>query len=249
MTEDEAADRLSKISTQWPELVQAHSASLRAVTAQAALLGRYSGAVYYYLLASTKDPHTAEELSQEFALRFVRGDFHRADPQRGRFRDFIKTVLRNLVADYYRQRRGEPAELPPDSAFIPASGVASGQADADFTACWRQQLLDRTWEELQLANERAGQPYYAVLRWKAENPDGTAQAGANELCRRLAREVSPAAFRQMLHRAREAFAGLLLQEVARSLGSDESNALAQELADLELLVYCRPVLERVERSA
>ena len=68
--------------------------------------------------------------------------------------------------------------------------------------------------------------------------------GAEELSRSLGRPVTDAAFRQMLHRAREKFADLLLAEVAFSLGTDAGDAVGQELAELGLLVYCRPALDR-----
>jgi DNA-directed RNA polymerase specialized sigma24 family protein len=61
--------------------------------------------VYRYLLKALRDPEAAAEQSQEFALRFVRSDFKEADPERGRFRDFLRTVLYHLVVNYYREGR------------------------------------------------------------------------------------------------------------------------------------------------
>jgi hypothetical protein len=45
--------------------------------AQAEFLERYVGAIYRYSLRMLEDPDLATEACQEFALRFVRGDFHR----------------------------------------------------------------------------------------------------------------------------------------------------------------------------
>jgi hypothetical protein len=50
--------------------------------------------------------------------------------------------------------------------------------------------------------------------------------------------------RKALQRARESFAGLLLEEVARSLGPEPGVALEQELRELDLLKYCQPALVR-----
>jgi hypothetical protein len=78
--------RLSDISPKWTLLFQAFQGSADTVTtAQGQLLQRYSGAVFRYFLGAVHDPEVAAELSQEFALRFLRGDFRGADPQRGRF--------------------------------------------------------------------------------------------------------------------------------------------------------------------
>jgi DNA-directed RNA polymerase specialized sigma24 family protein len=53
-----------------------------------------------------RDPEVADDLAQEFALRFLRGDFQRADPERGRCRDYLKRALINLVHDYLSQPAG-----------------------------------------------------------------------------------------------------------------------------------------------
>jgi hypothetical protein len=50
--------------------------------------------------------------------------------------------------------------------------------------------------------------------------------------------------RQLLHRARERFADLLLEEVAQSLDAPTPELLEQELIDLRLLDCCRTALER-----
>src|SRR5262249_10904360 len=81
--------------------------------AQDVLLRRYGAAARRYLLGSLRDADAAEDLAQEFALRFLRGDFKGADPQRGRFRDFLKGVLSHLVAAYHRRRPPPCPQTPP----------------------------------------------------------------------------------------------------------------------------------------
>ena len=111
--------RLSRISTRWSVVFQAHAGPVD--TAQAALrllMQRYSGAVYRYLLGAVHDPDAAADLAQEFALRFLRGDFRRADPQRGRFRDYLKTALMNLVTDYYRERQARPRQMAGSASSV-----------------------------------------------------------------------------------------------------------------------------------
>src|SRR2546425_10476465 len=111
MEEHECEQRLSHIATRWSILLQAHQETDAATQARQQLLERYCGAVYRYLLAAVRDHHAAEDLTQEFALRFVRGQFRLANPERGRFRDYIKTALFHLVDDY-RARKGRlPAPI------------------------------------------------------------------------------------------------------------------------------------------
>ena len=97
--------RLSLISTHWSLLSRAHEGEDRdARTAQHELLDRYGGAVWRYLMGAVRDGNVADDLFQDFACKFLRGGLRGANPDRGRFRDFLKGVLAHLAADYYRGR-------------------------------------------------------------------------------------------------------------------------------------------------
>jgi hypothetical protein len=48
----------------------------------------------------------------------------------------------------------------------------------------------------------------------------------------------------LIHRARDAFAELLLEEVMESLETASLDDAEDELIELELLEYCRPALDR-----
>ena len=67
---------------------------------------------------------------------------------------------------------------------------------------------------------------------------------AEHLTAQLRKPLTAVGVRQVLHRAREKFADLLLDEVAHSLDSPTAEQLEQELVELGLLDYCRPALER-----
>src|SRR5262249_42995545 len=90
MSDTDLAHRISQIQTLWTVVGQAGGeGTTRAVNAaQEQLLERYGKAVYRYLLGALRDSDVADEVYQEFALRFVRGDLAGADPARGRFRDY-----------------------------------------------------------------------------------------------------------------------------------------------------------------
>src|SRR5262249_42968954 len=105
--------RLSCIDTSWSTVYQAHQGQGdEVVSAQRQLLMRYYHPVARYLRALVRDAEAAEELTQEFAVRFLRGDFRRADPSRGRFRDLLKRALRHLAIDHWRRRRVEKEKMP-----------------------------------------------------------------------------------------------------------------------------------------
>lgn len=229
-------DRLSQLTTQWTLLARAHEGD---TAAQGDLLARYSSAIYRYALGALASEDDAHDFCQAFAVRFLRGDFRHAAPQRGRFRDYLRTALVHMLSDCRQEKLRREKLRPFDSQCFQRPQDNSGE----FRSLWRQTLLDRAWEGLRQHDEAAGSLGYAALRAKADEPT----LSAEELARRLAQGATPpavATVRQWLHRARERFAELLLDEVAHSLGNENLDELADELAELKLLVYCEATLAK-----
>jgi RNA polymerase sigma-70 factor (ECF subfamily) len=242
----EAEPRLADLSTQWTLIFQAKSGTPEQVSlAMSRLMCRYAGAVHRYLLKALKNPEAAEELDQEFAVRFLRGDFRHGDPSRGRFRDYVKRAVQNLMKDYYRRRRRDgAAPLQPGITEPAALDEGLVQFDRQFLQSWRNDLLDRAWVALDELERATRQPYHTILRLRVDEPGLTSTQWAARLSEVLGRQISPGAFRQALQRARREFALRLLDEVRSSLEEPTPQALEEELVDLELLEYCRPYLKR-----
>jgi RNA polymerase sigma-70 factor (ECF subfamily) len=236
-----SSDRpLNRISTLWTVVCQAHAGTPEdTASAQRLLLQRYGRAVHRYLLRALPTPHDADDLAQEFALRFVRGDFKGADPQRGRFRDYVKGVLGHLIVDHFRRRARQPAALP-DNLDLAGPAHPSAEDDRRFTESWREELLARAWEALGAFQLRTGQPYHSVLRFRVDHPDLRSAEMARQLGVQLGKPLTAAGVRQSLRRAREKFSDLLLDEVAQTLDRPTPDRLEEELADLGLLEFCRP---------
>jgi DNA-directed RNA polymerase specialized sigma24 family protein len=239
-------ERLSRMTTCWTQVLQAVGGPDSALTAaQQALLVRYGGAVYRYLRAALKDPDVAEELAQEFAYRVVRGDLRGADPERGRFRDYIRTAVFHLVAGYQRRQRRTPQSqpLPAEAPELAVVEPPSATAEREYQDLWRDELLAKAWEELHAIEKHTGQPWYTMLLLRSEEPDLKSDRMAERLSPRLGRPLTAAGVRQTLHRARVKFAELLVAEVGRSLETSMPDRIEQELIDLGLLPYCREALD------
>jgi RNA polymerase sigma factor (sigma-70 family) len=247
MDEADLNSRLSQISTVWRLLDDAHtSRQSRVDEAQASLIQRYQGAAYRYLLAAVHDPDAADDLFQEFALRFLQRGFRRADPGRGRFRDYLKTTLYHLIVDHQKRRYQGPRQL--DTAVMQPEAAVwdANQSDRQFAESWRDELLARAWRSLDEAERGGGPPYHSVLKFRAENPKICSTEMADRLTEQL-RPVVPfteTGVRKTLQRAREQFAKTLVDDVARSLGEPTPDALERELIDVGLLCYCRSELAR-----
>ncbi|QDT11231.1 RNA polymerase sigma factor [Planctomycetes bacterium K23_9] len=230
--------RLSQIQTNWTEVFgSCNEQPSVASQAQRDLLVRYAGPVYRYLRGAVRDPDVADDLAQEFAFRIVRGDFRNANPGRGRFRDFIKRALRNLVTDYFRKQNKRPASLSPQMAQI--ADASSPVVNDDFDHVWRKELLSQTWNAMDEADQASGTCYALVLRERAQNPAFNSSDLAVKISDQLSREVNAAWARQTLRRARVRFAELLRKEVAKTLGVVSDENVDGELGELGLLKYTR----------
>jgi RNA polymerase sigma-70 factor (ECF subfamily) len=235
--------RLSLIPTLWSLVLQAHHGPAEAAgSARRQLLEHYQGAVQRYLGKVLHDPDAAREVFQEFALQLLRGDLRGANPEKGRFRHFVKATLFHLIRAYRKQQWKWPAPLPADGAL--AAPLADEEADRQFAESWCDELLARAWAALAEVEAGTGQPYHAVLRFRADHPEMRSPQLAERLTAQLGRPFTPAGVRQTLHRAREKFADLLLDAVTHSLEYPGADLLLEELGELGLLDYCRPALER-----
>jgi RNA polymerase sigma factor (sigma-70 family) len=249
MNDDEL--HISRIGTAWTMVREAHGDHTAVQSAQQQLLERYGGAVRKYALSALRNEDAADEIFQEFALKFVRGDFGNADPERGRFRAFVKTVVYRLIVDYQRRRKKRGRESPLQTNLAESTAeLAASKADEDalFRASWRDELLVRCWKRLKEDESRSGKPYYSVLRYRVDHPDLRSPELAAGLSEKLGKPTSAGAVRVLLHRARELFGEFLLDEVAESLTCNSLDEAEQELIELELHDYCRPAVEKRRRE-
>ncbi len=237
--------RLSRIETLWSVVRQAHDAEdSLAVSAQQQLLEIYGGAVKRYLLASLRDADLADELFQEFALKFVNGDFRNVDPAKGKFRYFVKTVVYNLMNLHHR-RKAVRKEQPLVDDQVKDSGQDTGthREDLLFLASWRDDLLEQTWQAMAEHEAKTGVPYNSVLRLRVSDPTLSSEEFANRLTAELRKPVSSGTARVNLHRAREKFANLLIGVISGSLEYPSRETVEAELIDLGLIDYCRDALD------
>lgn len=243
---DPVDDRLSQINTLWSVVRDAHDPAAGAVhAAQRQLIERYGGAVRRYALASLRNEEAADEVFQEFALRFVRGDLGKADPSRGRFRNFLKTTIYHLIVDYQRRRGKLARQVSIDGAAVDPMAPTDDENEALFASSWRDDLLARVWEKLAKMEEKTGKPYHTALRCRVEFPDLKSDELASKLSERIGKPMQAGAARVLLHRSRDTFADLLLEEVRQTLATGDIDEIEEELIDLDLLQYCKLALDKL----
>jgi RNA polymerase sigma-70 factor (ECF subfamily) len=248
---------LGDVPTRWSRVLKAgETKGDSAAEARNALLVHYHEAVYRYLRVELRDDNAAGILYSNFAVRVLQADpfLKRADPERGRFRDYLKAVLRRMVVDYYREQQRENRKrefFVEGSEREPAEeSTESPDDDQRFLECWRQELIAKAWTALEEAERRSGKPHAMLLRLQEEQPGLRSAQLAAALTARLGRPFTAAGVRQLVHRGRELFGDLLVTEVARSLQLGLStpadvDRVEGELIDLGLLLsYSKAALER-----
>lgn len=206
---------------------------------------RYADAVRRYLAGWLREPHLADDVVQQLLMQVTQRGFANADPQRGRFRDYLIAVVRNIARRSLRPsaKSGEP--LP---AFLEeqlADPRLDGPAllEKAWLEEWRTCLLERAFRALHAHEvDTPGNLYFSALKLARENPDAEQADLARILSRQAGRPVSHDAFRKILSRARRHLAVLVVQEVALTLQSPSAQEVEEELAALEMLNRVVPYL-------
>jgi RNA polymerase sigma factor (sigma-70 family) len=157
------------------------------------LVRRYWKPVYGFLRARRYPHAKAEDLTQEFFLRFLERDWlRRVDPQRGRFRTFMLTLLVRFLSDQSerRIRRQERFEAGMISVSSLVSDQGGGIEPADhvlpetvFLQQWATALLDHAREDVRSQCDQEGHAHWH--RWFEENV--LAEPGARRTKSELAR--------------------------------------------------------------
>lgn len=237
------AQHLSQIQTSWTLLNKAHDLESTSIhQARQQLLIKYEQAVRRYLFSAVKDQATADDLSQEFALRFVRGDFRNAHPEKGRFRYYLKTSLHHLIKDHFRAQQRQAGPLVVDIAETPNDNDGH-HSDEVFHESWRSEVMQQAWNQLARFELEHGQPLMTVLQLRVQHPDKNSVELADILSGQLGRAVTDGWVRKQLHQARTSLAIFIVEEVRATLADAGSLELEDELQDLGLLEYCRKVLK------
>ncbi len=243
-SDNEIDERLNRMSTHWATVIKAHDQTKDgANSARAEILYRYHEPVFRYLVAAVQDLDAAEEIAQEFAVRFLWGDFHRVNPLRGRFRDYLKKVLVNMVIDHFKEKQRSPKQLS-DDAIVPAKSVNSNSSIQEFDQALCHELIQRAWSKLKKDRPK----YHHVLRIRSENEELSSRDIAVRLSNELDDPVSAEWVRKAMQRGRARFAKLLITEVRTTLNCSTIDELRRELKDLNLLKHCGDVLKTTSES-
>ncbi len=194
-----------------------------------ALVHAYERPIRTYLAACQGRGGDLDDLAQDaFAWLLTSGLLDKADPQRGRFRGFLKRSLRNFVSERHRraqaQKRGGSLTVQPVAdADEPVDGRERAP-DAALDDAWRRELLQTA--QARLRDELLAKGH--EIRWRVfadyfltsgDEPDHATLAARHGITRT---DVA-----NWLDRARQRYRALLHAAVAETVADPE--ALRDEL--------------------
>ena len=189
------------------------------------LCRQYWYPLYSFVRRQGRTHHEAEDCTQEFLSRLLAaGGLARARPERGRFRTFLLTSLRNFLSNEWHRatatKRGGGQQLlsfdgqDADTQFALEPADPRLTPEQAFDRNWARGLIDRAFNDLRLEYKRDGRgavfDALAPLAWGkcpgTTLPDQAAQLG-----------MSTHAFTVALHRLRRRLGERLRAEVAETV--------------------------------
>src|SRR5262245_6071331 len=175
------------------------STSWRQVHDTAKFVATYTPAVRKYLLAVLRDEHDADEVLQDLLVRVTERGFEHADPTRGRFRDYLRAIVRNAARTHLRKKSARPGN-PDVLDDLPAADP--DPADAGWRDEWRRCVLESALRALARHQQASpGNLYHTAVRLTIDHPGEDSVRLAARAAAACGRPVQPEAFRQHLSRA------------------------------------------------
>jgi DNA-directed RNA polymerase specialized sigma24 family protein len=206
------------------------------------LILRYQKPLMIYLLSAFPSlASNADELLQNFAQDKIlrQGWLGKASRERGRFRDFLKTSLRNFVHDHLRKNASAPASLDELGIDMPAEERSTELFDLDWARTILAEVLKRM--EADCKGPGKDQPrrtcVWEVFRLRILQPalDDSEPSGYEEIVRQFG-IVSPADAQNMLATAKRIFSRHLNEVIAEYEGGGQ--AARFELDEIKRALSC-----------
>jgi len=214
-------------TTHWSVVLSTgQSSSSQALEALERLCRTYWPPLYSYVRRQGYGPEDAQDLTQAFFAKLLEKNFWaRADPQKGRFRSFLLTALRQFLADQRDRartaKRGGGVSLisfderAGEEQFLQGLGENINE-EKQFDRQWASTVLEQARTKLRqecVASGKSGL-YHRVSLVDSQNEGAVPQA---LIAQELGMSIS--AVKSAVSRLRARYGELVRQEVAHTVSS------------------------------
>ena len=184
--------------------------------------------IFFFVARRGYSPEDAEDLTQDFFLRILRGDWlQKADPTRGRFRSLLLKSVQNFLNDAAdrtkaRKRGGDVSFISwdpwmmeaPSELALSSEALKSWTAERLFDAGWAATVVQRAIRRLREECERKGR----LRVFEMLNPYLTAERDDISYARlSMKLRVAEATVKKLLYHMRQRYRFLLRDEVAHTV--------------------------------
>jgi RNA polymerase sigma factor (sigma-70 family) len=215
-------------TTQWGLVATAaEGGAAEAKAALGELYGVYCYPVYCFIRRRGYRREDAQDLTQDFFVHLLeKATLGRADPQRGRFRNFLLGALDHFLA--HAAARARTQKRGGDFRFVSLdeegaearyqlAAIEGLSAEKVFEARWVAALIEAALARLrrELENEGKGRFFEALQGFLIGEQEGTYQQTADML------GLSLGTVRASIFRMRVRYRALLREEVARTVATED----------------------------
>ncbi len=218
-------------TTRWSLILAAGGEAGEGRQSLESLCRAYRAPVLSYLRQLVNRDEDAEELTQAFFAYFLEQRVHdTADPQRGRFRNYLRGAVHHFVSAQRRDaralKRGGNQHMLDDSALehVPST-TPDSDPEAEFDRQWALTLIARALTRLEGEARAAGKgEWFIALRdFIVESPD---EADYQRLAEKLGIRRNTLAV--AVHRLRQRLSELVDEEMSDTVASEDDIAIEQE---------------------
>ena len=197
--------------------------------------GRYWYPIYAHLRSRGFSRSDAEDITQDFFLKAVKGDLiQSAEQTRGKLRSFLLGALNRHLADHLRHenaaKRGGRAIVLPIECYTAEERYSAETTDRRdpeslFMTAWARSLMDRVSGQLRkhYADSGRGEQFEVLQPFISLEGD---ESSYTEIARKM--DTSEPALRLLVFRMRKRFGKLLREEIAETVETAEE--VEEELA-------------------
>jgi RNA polymerase sigma factor (sigma-70 family) len=215
------------LTTHWSVVLSARDQhSSQSAQALELLCRTYWLPLYAFVRRQGRNPHDAQDLTQEFFARLLEKDYLKsAAPDKGRFRTFLLVALKRFLANEWDRQRAQKRgganlvvsidQEVAESRF--AAEPAHLQPDLLFDRQWAMTLLDHTMNRLREEYVATGRARLFELLRGCLTKDESALPYA-EIAARL--NLTEAAVKMAVQRLRARYRELLRAEIAETVASE-----------------------------
>jgi RNA polymerase sigma factor (sigma-70 family) len=199
--------------------------------------------IYRFIRAKGHRHDAAEDLTQEFLLKFLDRDWlAKADASRGRFRNYLLAILKRFLADEGSGRA--PRQKVFDQGLVPVSALVRDEErsfdpphmelpEDVFMRHWAQALVEEVRSELDAWCRQRGRPDWCAIFTAHHFPAAGCEALTQQALAERFRS-SRDQIRYALEQTNQEFARLFRAAVAGQVASDAE--IDAEIRDIERLV-------------